>query len=138
MTPRTHIWPGRASLTDSHRRWMAAKQFRAPCSIRRRGSRPAAEWTRDLDNEPVTEDVHATIEDDMHIMAETEVPHHFETNAPTHIEVTPQSDTEATAMGDVEVTPHAMGDMEVTHLVDSKVTTPTLTEMFIHIDRWFL
>lgn len=49
----SHLRAGKLALNGSHRRRMVAKQFRAPWSIWRRGSRVVAGWTGgEQDGEP--------------------------------------------------------------------------------------
>lgn len=67
----SHIRAGKVAHTGSHTRQLAVDQFRAPRSIRRKGSRPALERMRD--DEPI--DAQTAVQDDMQMMAETEMPH---------------------------------------------------------------
>lgn len=84
---------------------MADEHFRAPHSIRRRGFRPAAGWTRDSNDEPVPKNIQAAFEDDKKIVLETEVPHHSKTKALTTTNVTLQRTIEVSNTGDKKVTP---------------------------------
>lgn len=70
-------------------------------STRRRGPRAVVGWTRDLDDEPVAQDVQEVVEDDMQMMAELEVPHPSETTKVPH-----PSETETPTT--TEVTPHTL------------------------------
>ncbi|CAI8604259.1 unnamed protein product [Vicia faba] len=101
-----YIRAGGVTPTDSHKRQLAADQFRAPRNIQCRGSRPLIGWTRD--DEAV--DVQAAVQDDMQMVPKTEVPHPFETTEVPHssetealtaIEISPRKTIEVSAMDDV-------------------------------------
>lgn len=102
-------------------------QFHASRSIRRKGSRVSARWTRDGGDESSVEDDHTIVEEDMHIVAETEMPHPFEAEALTITYVTPQTTTRTPTTDDMKVNP----------LVETYVTAPTSIEPSIHTNRRF-
>ncbi|KAL5078463.1 hypothetical protein RYX36_017447 [Vicia faba] len=73
----SHLREGRVAPTNSHKRLLANQaQFRAPLTIRHRGSRSASGQTRDDEDKPVDVRVLSRpVQNGIHIVVEADVPH---------------------------------------------------------------